>query len=239
MFQRSLQTQQKTLLALINRSESAKQEADAATTAVYEEASSIKQAFKNVEQSICKQALDKVENADEFIAKVFELLAEKCGKQPSQRYVNEQIRSRHSEFVSFSDKALEYASRQAQAIFMLSTINETLPKLMAQFEQLQEKIGLDVNQIQKELEIADTAYHKIKSRVSEAKEHLDIIVPDLVRQLIRLQDLRERCEKEVRDSFERSAKQIGTQSKLKFEMPLLPTLEQFGIRYQLSDLVLA
>lgn len=147
MFQRSLQTQQKTLLALINRSESAKQEADAATTAVYEEASSIKQAFKNVEQSICKQALDKVENADAFIAKVFELLAEKCGKQPSQRYVNEQIRSRHSESMSFSDKALEYASRQAQAIFMLSIINETLPKLMAQFEQLQEKIGLDVNQI--------------------------------------------------------------------------------------------
>ena len=96
---------------------------------------------------------------------------------------------------------------------------------MAEFEELQEKIGLDVSQIQRELEIAEAAYRRVKARVGEAKEHLDVIVPDLVRQLVRLQDLRERCEKEVRDAFERSAKQIGTRSRLKFEMPTLPTLE--------------
>lgn len=94
-------------------------------------------------------------------------------------------------------------------------------------------------QVQRELEIAESAYHKIKSKVAEARDHLDLIVPDLVRQLVRLQDLRERCEKEVRDAFERSAKQIGTQSRLKFEMPQLPTLEQFGVKYQVQDLVLA
>ena len=69
---------------------------------------------------------------------------------------------------------------------MLSVVNEKLPKLMAQFEQLQEKVGLDINQIQRELEVAESAYHKVKSKVAEAKEHLDVIVPDLVRQLIRL-----------------------------------------------------
>lgn len=82
-----------------------------------------------------------------------------------------------------------------------------------------------MSQIQRELEIAEAAYRRVKARVGEAKEHLDVIVPDLVRQLVRLQDLRERCEKEVRDAFERSAKQIGTRSRLKFEMPTLPTLE--------------